>query len=223
MDICDQEGYSVRLSRRACRVSIRVSPGRVLVTAPPGTDREFINAFVASRENWIKEKLAFFNDCSGPLPLTEVRDGTTLWLFGKEVSLQQVRNQPHPALQGDRLLLGSEWFSGGRLSQWLDDQLLQVVTSFAHSYSEKTGMSPERIRLGNARTRWGSCNAGGVVMMNRKLVHAPLDVIEYVLIHELVHLRHRNHSRLFWGTLEQYLGEVKSQRKWLRLQGALLI
>ncbi len=223
MDICDQEGYSVRLSRRARRVSIMVSPGRVSVTSPPGTDREFIHAFVASRENWIKDKLAFFNSCSGPLPLTEIRDGTVLWLFGKEVFLQQVRNQAHPALQGDRLLLEPEWFSGGRLSQWLDDRLLQAVTLFAHSYSEKTGMSPERIRLGNARTRWGSCNAKGVVMINRKLVHAPLNVIEYVLVHELVHLRHRNHSRLFWSALEQYLGEVKSQKKWLRLQGALLI
>ncbi|MEA3267073.1 MAG: YgjP-like metallopeptidase domain-containing protein, partial [Candidatus Fermentibacteria bacterium] len=169
------------------------------------------------------EKLALFNGCRGPLPLTEIKDGSTLWLFGKEVSLQQVRNRAHPALQGDRLLLGSEWFSGDRLFQWLDSQLFQAVTSFAHSYSEKTGMSPERIRLGNAGTRWGSCNAGGVVMINRKLVHAPLNVIEYVLIHELVHLRHRNHSRLFWSTLEQYLGEVKPQRKWLRFQGALLI
>ncbi|MEA3266843.1 MAG: YgjP-like metallopeptidase domain-containing protein, partial [Candidatus Fermentibacteria bacterium] len=105
MDICDQGGYSVRLSRRARRVSIRVSPGRVSVTAPPGTDSEFIHAFVASRENWIKEKLALFNGCRGPLPLTEIKDGSTLWLFGKEVSLQQVRNRAHPSLQGDRLLL----------------------------------------------------------------------------------------------------------------------
>ena len=218
-----QISYAVRFSGRARRISIRVSPGSVSVIAPRGTDRKVIDAFVGSRIQWIEEKLALFNSFEGPSSLVQLEDGAVLWLFGVKVYLQVVKKQDHPLLDNGRLLLGEKYLSGSRLSKWLDEQLLMTVNSFADHYKKKAGNSPQRVRIGNARTRWGSCSARGVIMMNRKLVHAPLDVIEYVFVHELVHLEHRNHSRLFWSTVEQYLGNVRPMKKWLRLQGAHLL
>ena len=60
-------------------------------------------------------------------------------------------------------------------------------------------------------------------MINRTLVHAPPRVIEYVVVHELVHLRHRNHSKSFWKVVESFIGDLKPSRQWLRLQGAYLV
>lgn len=60
-------------------------------------------------------------------------------------------------------------------------------------------------------------------MINRRLVHAPLKVVEYVVVHELAHLRHGNHSKKFWGVVESILGDVKEEKQWLRLQGSYLL
>ncbi|MCK5786489.1 MAG: M48 family metallopeptidase [Candidatus Sabulitectum sp.] len=219
----DQRGYSLRYSSRARRISIRVSPGSVSVIAPTGADQKVIDAFVESRKQWIEEKLALFSSFEGPSSLVQLEDGAVLWFFGRELHLQVVENKTYPIVQNDRLLLEETWLFGNRLFNWLEEQLLITVGAFADHYKEKAGKSPQRIRIGNARTRWGSCSAGGVIMMNRKLVHAPLNVIEYVFVHELVHLKHRNHSHLFWGTVERYLGDVRHLKKWLRLQGAHLL
>jgi len=180
---------------------IEVVPGEVRVVVPLGTKAATINLFVNSKQNWIKKKLASFKQTQSCF----ATDKDKILLFGELFKSQDVIS----LAENDKM----------DLDAWLDSKLLALLEDLLTKYP---GLIPLRIRLGNARTRWGSCNAKGVVMINRKLVHAPIDVIEYVLVHELVHLKHRNHSRLFWSELAGILDDYQSPRIWLRGHGAYL-
>ncbi len=180
---------------------IEVVPGEVRVVAPSGTKIFQIDLFVNSKRTWIKKKLTSFKQTQSCF----ATDKDKILLFGELFKSQDVIS----LAENDKM----------DLDVWLDSKLLALLENLLAKYSN---LIPLRIRLGNARTRWGSCNAKGVVMINRKLVHAPIAVIEYVLVHELVHLKHRNHSRLFWSELAGILDDYQSPRIWLRGQGAYL-
>ncbi len=215
--------YQLRYSRRVKRLRLEVVPGEVRVTVPVGTDISIIDEFVSNRENWIADKLADFALISSPSVPDECTDGSEISVFGERVILRLTEVEEFVLHNG--VLYG--FLSHGEsltrsVSNWLDGHLLGFVNEKVKKYS-RLGLVPSRIRLGNAGTRWGSCSPRGVIMINRKLVHAPPDVVEYVVVHELVHLRHRNHSRLFWDSVEKVSNDVKSSRRWLRLHGAFLL
>ena len=81
---------------------------------------------------------------------------------------------------------------------------------------------PKQVRINSAKTRWGSCGPGGVLNFTWRLVMAPLDVIDYVVVHELSHLRVKDHSSKFWKVVESISPEYKKHRKWLRENGEKL-
>lgn len=219
--------YRLRYSRRAKRLRLQVVPGEVWVTAPPGATIAVIDEFIRNRDKWLKDKLACFASVVPPLIPSDYTDGSEVSVFGEKAVLQlsETASGIEEFIQRNGVLYaclpaGSNLTSTVR--RWLDKRLLGYVNEIVEEYS-RLGLVSSRIRLGKARTRWGSCSPHGVIMINRRLVHAPLRVVEYVVVHELVHLRHRNHSKKFWKAVEDILGDVKPQKQWLRLQGAYLL
>ena len=85
------------------------------------------------------------------------------------------------------------------------------------------GVEPERIQIRDQRTRWGSCSTRGTLSFNWRLVLAPFDVLDYVVVHELCHLREPNHSRRFWTLVEQRRPGWRAQRDWLHEHGPELL
>ncbi|NOQ23042.1 MAG: DUF45 domain-containing protein [Candidatus Aegiribacteria sp.] len=216
--------YQLRYSRRVKRLRLEVVPGEVRVTAPPGTGISVIDEFVLSREKWLAGKLAGFASISPPSAPSEYTEGSEISVLGKKIVLRLTESVEFELCDG--VLYGCSFDNsvdlGLSMGKWLDRQLLGFVNEIIKKYS-RFGFVPSRVRLGNARTRWGSCSSRGVIMINRRLVHAPPDVVEYVVVHELVHLRYRNHSPLFWNSVEDFSGDVKLPRRWLRLNGAFLL
>ena len=219
--------YRLRYSRRAKRLSLQVVPGEVRVTAPAGANISIIDEFVRSRTRWLTEKLAYFESVVPPSIPFEFTDGSEVSILGRKTVLQlsEGTSEADKLIERDGILF--VYLSKGSdltltVKKWLDDLLLDHVKGIVNKYS-RFRLVPSGIRFRNASTRWGSCSPSGVIMINRKLVHAPPGVVEYVVVHELVHLRHRNHSKKFWKTVENVLGDVKPQKQWLRLQGAYLL
>lgn len=81
---------------------------------------------------------------------------------------------------------------------------------------------PEKLRISSARTRWGSCSAKGTISLTWRLVMAPPEILDYVIVHELAHLKVKNHSSAFWKVVETYLPGYQNQRKWLKQNGHTL-
>ncbi|TML44589.1 MAG: M48 family metallopeptidase [Actinobacteria bacterium] len=99
----------------------------------------------------------------------------------------------------------------------------ELVSALAEEEAERLGVSYGRIRIGGQRTLWGSCSSRGTLSFNWRLVLAPLDVLDYVVVHELCHLLVANHSRCFWTLVERQRPHWRDQRAWLRDHGPELL
>jgi len=98
----------------------------------------------------------------------------------------------------------------------------EIIPQRVELYSQQTGIKYSKIRISNARKRWGSCSAKGNLNFSWRLSLAPLEVIDYVVVHELAHIVHKNHSRKFWKLVSEIYPQFKLCRKWLRDKGRLL-
>jgi predicted metal-dependent hydrolase len=99
----------------------------------------------------------------------------------------------------------------------------ELVSALAEEEAERLEVAYQRIRIGGQRTLWGSCSARGTLSFNWRLVLAPLEVLDYVVVHELCHLRVPDHSRRFWTLVEQHRPCWRDQRDWLREHGPELL
>ena len=99
----------------------------------------------------------------------------------------------------------------------------ELVSALAEEEAERLGVAYRRIRIGGQRTLWGSCSPGGTLSFNWRLVLAPTEVLDYVVVHELCHLRVPNHSRRFWRLVEGRRPHWREQRDWLREHGPELL
>lgn len=98
-------------------------------------------------------------------------------------------------------------------------QAKQILTSRVQYYAEHHGFSPQSVRVNGARRRWGSCSVGGSLNFSYRLIFAPLAVMDYVVVHELAHLRHHNHSRAFWSCVAAMMPEFRVYHRWLKEHG----
>ena len=99
----------------------------------------------------------------------------------------------------------------------------ELISALAEEEAERLGLGYRRIRIGDQRTVWGSCSSAGTLSFNWRLVLAPLEVLDYVVVHELCHLRVPNHSKSFWTFVEASRPGWRQQREWLRDRGPELL
>jgi predicted metal-dependent hydrolase len=135
-------------------------------------------------------------------------------LAEKRSWIEEQRRRQVPRLGLERLAVSeSEARSAAR----------ELVMVLAEEEAERIGVAYGRIRIGGQRTLWGSCSARGTLSFNWRLVLAPRDVLDYVVVHELCHLRIHDHSTRFWALVEHHRPHWRHQRDWLRRHGPELL
>ncbi len=105
------------------------------------------------------------------------------------------------------------------LTKWYKDSFGDIVRERIEKYSPELNVAPAKIFIKNQKTRWGSCSTKGNINLNWLLVMTPLEIIDYVIVHELSHLKVMNHSQEFWTLVESILPDYKERRKWLKENG----
>jgi predicted metal-dependent hydrolase len=128
--------------------------------------------------------------------------------------IEQQRRRQVPRLGLDRFVVSE---SEARIG------VRELVSALAEEEAERLGVAYQRIRIGDQRTLWGSCSPKGTLSFNWRLVLAPLEVLDYVVVHELCHLRVPNHSLRFWMLVERRRPRWREPRDWLREYGAELL
>jgi predicted metal-dependent hydrolase len=128
--------------------------------------------------------------------------------------IEAERRRQSPRLGLERLTVSE---SEGRLAA------RELVSALVEEESPRIGVSYRRLRIADQRTIWGSCSPRGTISFNWRLVLAPLEVLDYVVVHELCHLRILDHSRRFWRLVEQHRPQWREQRDWLREHGPELL
>jgi predicted metal-dependent hydrolase len=108
------------------------------------------------------------------------------------------------------------------LQDWYLVEARRILTQMLSNQASTVGLWPKKVRISSARTRWGSCSSIGTISLCWRLIMAPPVVVEYVILHELIHLKTHNHSENFWQGVAEHMPEYKIQRAWLKLHGHTL-
>jgi len=210
-------------SRRRTIALIVERDGSLTVRAPMRASRAAIDSFVQSQTAWILRKREAVKRIAD-IPAKQYVDGETFLFLGSSYSLKLVKPQ-RPSLKFDSgfRLSKTAQKKGQRLFiRWYKERALEIISARVDEYARQYNFLPKQVKVTSARTRWGSCSPNGTINFTWRLILAPLDVVDYVIVHELVHLRVKNHSKKFWAAVEIILPEYKSQRKWLKLNGEKL-
>lgn len=230
--------YQLRRSARARRLRLEVRADTLLVVLPKGVPEAAAHRLVAERLAWIeaaREQLRAQRAAAlAAVPAWVHGVSTVLWR-GQELAVglsdtagpAQVHWHRSGAL---RVQIPPGLSAAARaaalraaLRRWLREQAEILARERLPLYAERTGLEPAGFRIGDQRSRWGSCGSHGRIHLNWRLAMAPPAVLDYVLVHELCHLRHRDHSPRFWSLVSHHYPDWRSQRAWLRRHGAWLM
>lgn len=205
--------YEIKYSKRKTVAIYINSEGKVEVRCPKRTRKSDIEEFINQKQKWIEKKLS------------ELRNQSKVFLRAGETSLYL--GDEYPIINTD----GEEGFYGEAFhilksedEQYVYDALKQIYIQKAkdlipqrvHKYEEIMGLCASKIGITSANTRWGSCSAKNSLNFTWKLIMADLDTIDYVVVHELAHIKEKNHSKNFWSLVGLYKPDYKDSKKKLR-------
>jgi predicted metal-dependent hydrolase len=228
--------WHVRISRRARRLSVRVYPGgRVEVVVPPGASAIAVQRFVGTHRAWIDRRVADLSAAHGPL--SQLRP-TSIGLSAinrrylvdyEPAPASSETSVAHVRLVGEGCLLVSGALEDGRvvaraLQRWLQEVAQTELGRELAGLSQQYGFNFRRVQIRRQRTRWGSCSVAGTISLNMCLLFQDPAVLRYLLIHELSHTRHMNHSARFWALVQSLQPDYRRLdrellRGWQRVPG----
>lgn len=197
----------VRESRRARRLRLVVREGRPLeVTVPQGTRERTLRRFLDENADWIADRLGEARERAARTPRLGLARPGWVWVAGEP--------RPLPRLSGSD--------PSAALERWYRREGRRRLEAAAAREAARLDVAYARIAVRDQRTRWGSCSTRGTLSFNWRLVLAPPEILEYVVVHELLHLREHNHSKAFWALLDRHRPGWRAQWQWLREHGAEL-
>jgi len=231
--------YSVRRSCRAKRVRIIVKADKVEVVAPPKVSEHRIKAFVDAHQEWIKAavlRVIAKADAVPTLAPAVYQHGVQIPFQGRQIPLSLLPSQARTV----RLQLEPEagfmvtmpgHVDSQQISElirqilirWMKNQARIHATQLIDKHAPSFGLFPKSLKIKTQKSRWGSCGPNNDVNLNWLLMLAPPQVMEYVVVHELCHIKHKNHSKDFWGLVAAHLPDYLVQRSWLKQHGASLM
>lgn len=210
----------IKYSRRKS-MAIEVRPGgKVIVRAPLGTKPAKIQTFVREKADWIQKAKTRMQGLPAVTHVYSFVQGEKLLFLGKDYPLTLM-----PKVKGGLSFSKEKGFllESGRqaeaaklLTNFYREETRRLTTSIADAYARKWGLKYRSIRISSAKTRWGSCSAKNSLNFTYRLAMLPLELVDYVVAHELAHTRHHNHSADFWSFLGQMLPEFQTRRSWLK-------
>lgn len=218
--------YELRRSATASERRITVTPGRVEVLALTSDDEDAVAGFLERKRQWLFDAVKEMDR------LTAARHAVPRFMTGSKIPYRG-RNMPLTVRQCDGERIEITYRNGfivdlpawaGRetdllvareLKLWLKQRARRDARAIAAIYSNRLGLKPRSIRVADFDSGWGSCGAGGNILINWHLIFAPRKVLEYVVVHELAHLKHRSHDQVFWDYLSQVSPDWTHSKQWL--------
>ncbi len=214
--------YRLRRAKRRT-IGFQIDDEGLTVSAPRWVRLPEIEAAIVEKERWIRTKLSEWRDwrTKRNLPRVHYADGGTLPYLGQTVTLRLNVEQKTTALvetAGERLLClalppeSTEAQVKDAVQGWLQTQARRVLDERLRQLAQRSGLTYKTWTLSSARGQWGSCTHDGRIRLNWRLVHFALPVIDYVVAHELAHVREMNHSPRFWTAVGQLLPGFEAAR-----------
>jgi predicted metal-dependent hydrolase len=204
---------------------ITVKYDDILIRAPFSKSIEDIESLVNSKAEWILQKIKENSGKKPEIIFPTYKNNTTLPYLGKNVSLKIVKDK------NDYLEFSNNEFvmhvNKNKVKtiyeKWLFNISSSIFNQFIEKYSFLLNIRPKKILIKNLKSRWGSATYKGTINLNVNLIKAPIEVIEYVVLHEMSHLIEKNHSHRFWKIIEYHMINYPDKIKWLKINGSNIL
>ncbi len=233
--------YEIRRSSRAKKTRIVVTGRKIEVVAPMKVAEQKIHDFVFAQKNWVEEAVkkmqSRLEDIVSFAP-DKYRDGAKVPFRGEYFTLTikfsqrrriKIEFEPSvgfvahfPAVPEVSSNERNELLKNA-LIKWMKEQAKQESHRYIRKHAERYRLYPRSVRIKTQKSRWGSCGIRDDINLNWLLMMAPPPVMEYVVVHELCHLRHRNHSKDFWQLVGEHIPDYRQHRNWLKQHGQRLM
>lgn len=216
-------GLRVIPSARAKRMNLRVEEktGDVVFTWPTrarGLTREKALRFITENREWIAQRKA------EAVPQKDFAPGDIITVAGEHYTIVRARGRGLTRFEGHRLIVhGEAEHVSRRVRDFLKAHAAVILTRLANRKARMLDLPPSPIRILDPKTRWGSCDADGRIMFSWRLIFAPVEVMDYIVAHEVAHRIHLNHSRRFWKLCAELTPDSVGARDWLRVNGRQLM
>ncbi len=211
--------YTLKRKKRMKHLYLYVRDGEVEVRCNPGVSLGAIENFLLGKEPWIRRKLREQHPDHDPTE-SFPWDGRLIPLeFEQKADRKTFRFDYDPDKER-ALLSGPSLPDATRIRELYEAyyrrHAAEILSPAIEHWSRITGLAPTRVGYRRARSRWGSCSSRNALSLNTRLLICPPEIRDYVIVHELCHIQHKNHSKDFWNLVGRYLPDWKERRKRLR-------
>lgn len=222
--------YEIVRSRRRTADIVVERDGNIIVRAPDWADDEKIDGLVAAKKYWIFKTLAEWRDLNAARVLREYKNGEGFLYLGRAYRLLLVSHQEKAVVLRDgRFRLRRDLVDEGGIAAakaaFRDFYIERGRERFRQRvdyYVPKVGVAATTVDVRELGNRWASCSPTGRLAFHWKCLMAPLTIIDYVVVHELCHIRHRDYTDVFWNEVDKVLPDYGERKEWLRRNGAAL-
>lgn len=221
--------YTIIRQERRKTANIIVTPANAVnVTVPKLVPDETVQEILRRKTPWILKKIHENDEVRKVMP-KEFVSGETFSYLGRNYRLRIVRSKTSfVRMKSGRLEVG---IAGSKkrehkvktaLSEWYQEKAEEKLHQRLDIYRKRLEVEPQRILIKSLSSRWGSCTAARNISFNWRIILAPISIIDYVIVHELCHLTHHDHSSRFWKMVGRILPDYEQKKEWLRVHGAQL-
>jgi len=220
--------YEVLRSQRTTADIVIERDGRVLVRAPKSVPDERIEDLIEAKRYWIYKNLAEWRDLNATRVLREYRNGEGFLYLGRSYRLLLVADQDEPLLlKNGRFCLRRDLVDKGEVEaakvafrDYYTARGSERIRHRVEYYAPKVGVVPRDVAVRELGNRWASCSANGNLAFHWKCMMAPQTIIDYIVVHELCHFHHLDHTDAFWNEVDKVMPAYGERKEWLRTRGA---
>lgn len=226
--------YIVKRSPRARHVRLEMRPGTGLTIFIPGFyNIARLGDLLKAKQSWILRHFTTYSNVRSASAGNDIKAGDVIPYLGRELKVMTTTtdngNSDHVRLELDRLMIDTSGKKNlnAALESWYRIQAAKLITEKTANWGARIHVRYNRVTIRGQRTRWGSCSHKGNLSFNWKLLMTPEPVLDYVIIHELTHLKEMNHSKKFWQLVAEHCPRWREHKRWLKkhevqLAGGLL-
>lgn len=220
--------YEVLRSQRSTADIVIERDGRVLVRAPKSIPDERIEDMIEAKRYWIYKNLAEWRDLNATRVLREYRNGEGFLYLGRSYRLLLVANQDEPLLlKNGRFWMLRDLVDRGEIAaakaafrDYYIARGSERIRQRVDYYAPKVGVAPRDVAVRELGNRWASCSPNGNLAFHWKCMMAPQTIIDYIVVHELCHFHHLDHTDAFWNEVDKVIPAYGERKEWLRMRGA---
>ena len=220
----------IERTKRKKTISLQIKDNKLIIRAPKIVSRKSLDELIQRKQKWIKQR-AIMNFEEQNLRNRDFVDNDKFFFRGNAYKLFVISGQENEVkiVEGHLIvtLMGDEPIVRKSikklLEEWYLREAFKVLKIRTNELAKKMKVEPRGMKVKNYISKWGSCTIDHKISYNWRIIMAPVDIIDYLIVHELSHIFEPNHSKNFWQHVENYCEDFQIKRKWLRENGHKLV